>query len=135
MSGTATTPPQAAPPPGASSPGQPPIGSSPATGATQNLGMAAKGMQAVGALLNGMAMTIPLVGAGSPVGQALAKAMVDIGKHVQPGASSPQGENEFVKQMALRQQRMGSQQGAIASQQPRPPGAPPPTAAPPPVAA
>jgi len=85
-------------------------------------------MQAVGAILNGMAMVIPLVGAGSPVGQALAKAMADIGKHVQPGANTPQGDNEFVKQMAMRQQRMGSQQGAIASQapppQPMPPGAP-----------
>ena len=134
MSGAVTPPPSPSGPPGAvPSQGQPPIGSSPATGPTQNLGAAAKGMQAVGAILNGMAMIIPLVGAGTPVGQALAKAMVDIGKHVQPGAASPQGDNEFVKQMALRNQRMGSQQAAVASQMPPrqmpPPGGAPPAAA------
>jgi hypothetical protein len=112
------------PSPGGPPQGQPPIGSSPATGPSQNLGLAAKGMQAAGALLNAMAMVIPLVGAGSPIGQALAKAMVDIGKHVPPGTASPQGESEFVKQMALRQQQMGSQRAALASQQP-PPGAAP----------
>ena len=101
------------------------MGSTPATTATQNLGMAAKGMQAVSALLNGMAMVIPLVGAGSPIGQALAKAMVDVGKHVQPGSASPQGDNEFIKQMAMRQQQMGSQRGALGAPGGAGGGAPP----------
>ena len=105
------------------------MGATPATTATQNLGMAAKGMQAVSALLNGMAMIIPLVGAGTPVGQALAKAMVDIGKHVQPGTASPQGDNEFIKQMAMRQAQMGSQRGALGV--PGGAGGAPPGAAPP----
>lgn len=110
------------PPGGAPTQGQPPMGSSPATGPSQNLGMAAKGMQAVGAILNSMAIVIPLVGPGSPIGQALAKAVVDIGKHVAPGSSSPQGEQEFAKQLLLRQAQMGSQQTAMASQAPHPPG-------------
>ena len=97
-------------------PGQPPIGSSPATGPTQNNGFVAKGIQAAGAILNGMAMVIPLVGAHTPLGQAFAKAMVDIGKHIPPGASSPQGENDFLKQMALRQQQMGPQRAALGAQ-------------------
>lgn len=118
MSGSVSPPPQAqaAPQSGASPQGQPPIGSSPATGPTQNLGNAAKGVQAVSALLHGMAMIIPLVGPASPVGQALAKAMVDIGKHVQPGSGTPQGESEFIRQMAQRQTQMGTQHAAIASQ-------------------
>lgn len=84
-------------------------------------------MQAVGALLNGMAMVIPLVGAQTPLGQSLAKALTDIGKHVPPGTATQQGENNFMKQMAMRQQQMGPQKAAVAAQ-----GAPP---TPPPMAA
>lgn len=101
-------------------PGQPPIGSSPATGPTQNLGLAAKGIQAVGALMNGMAMVIPLVGAGSPLGQSLAKALTDIGKHVPPGAASPQGQQDFIRQMAMKQMQMGPQQAALGNAGGRP---------------
>jgi len=120
----------AAPPGGPPPPGQPPIGSSPATGPTQNLGHAAKGMQAVGALLNGMAMVIPLVGANTDIGQALAKALIDIGKHAPPGSSTPQGENNFMQSMMQRKMQMAPQQAAMGAQGPRPPmpgaGAPPP---------
>jgi hypothetical protein len=80
--------------------------------------LAAKGLQAVSALLNGMAMVIPLVGAHTPLGQEMAKAMVSIGKHVPPGAASPEGEKNFLAQMALRQQQMGPQKAAMASQMP-----------------
>ena len=130
----------AAAPPGSAGgphpPGQPPIGSSPATGPSQNLGMAAKGLQAAGALLNAMAMVIPLVGAGSPLGQALAKSMTDIGKHIPPGASSPQGEQQFAQQMLMKQRQMASQRAAVGSQMPGVgagapgAGAPPPSAPP-----
>lgn len=113
--------PPAAPPGSAGGPpppGQPPMGSSPATGPSQNLGMAAKGLQAAGALLNAMAMVIPLVGAGSPLGQALAKGMTDIGKHIPPGTSSPQGEQQFAQQMLMKQRQMASQRAAVGSQMP-----------------
>jgi hypothetical protein len=97
--------------------------------------LAAKGLQAVSALLNGMAMVIPLVGAHTPLGQEMAKAMVSIGKHVPPGAASPEGEKNFLAQMALKQQQMGPQKAAMASQMPAGPGvaaggAPPPPAMP-----
>jgi hypothetical protein len=120
--------------PGPAQPGQPPIGSSPATGPSQNLGFAAKGIQAVGALLNGMAMALPLVGAQTPLGQAIAKSMTDIGKHIPPGSTSPQGHEQFLKSMLMKQQQMGPQRAAVASQSPAPPP-PPGGATPPPMAA
>lgn len=141
MSGTVAP---AAPPtpgamPGGQPQGQPPIGSSPATGPSQNLGMAAKGMEATGALLNAMGMLIPMVGAGTPLGQSIAKAIGDIGKHIQPGAATPQGSKNFAQQMMLQQAQMGPHRAAIASQAPggapgggMPPGAGmPPGGAPP----
>jgi hypothetical protein len=93
----------------------------------------AQGIQAAGALLKGMAMVMAMVGPESPLGQALNKSITDVGKHIPPGASSPQGENNFVKQMALRQQQMAPHQAAAGAMQ-RPPGAPPPGGAPPPAA-
>ncbi len=109
------------------------MGSSPVTSPTQNLGAAAAGMQAASALVNAMAMLIPKVGAQTPLGQAFAKAITDIGKHLPPGSGSPQGESNFIKQMAMRQQQMGPQRAAMAQQAgapgpaiaPRPPGAGP----------
>lgn len=67
-------------------------------------------------MLQGMAMVIQMVGPASPLGQALAKAIGDIGKHIPPGSVSPQGTNDFVRQMAMRQRQMGSQQAALAAQ-------------------
>ena len=126
----------AAPPGGAPTPGQPPIGSSPATAPTQNLGHAAQGIQIVGMLLNGMAMAIAKVGASTPVGQALSKALVDIGKHVPPGSSTPQGEQNAMQAMMQKKMQMAPQMAAMGAQGPRPPmpGAPPGAGAPPPMA-
>jgi hypothetical protein len=79
----------------------------------------------VGVLLNGMAMIIPMVGPATPIGQAIAKALTDIGKHVPPGASSPQGEKNAMQQMMMRQQQMAPHKaamGAMGSAPPPPPG-------------
>lgn len=92
----------------------------------------AQGIQAAGALLKGMAMVMALVGPETPLGQSLNKAITDVGKHIPPGASSPQGETNFIKQMALRQQQMAPHQAAVAGAAPHP--MPPPGAAPPPAA-
>lgn len=111
------------------------MGSSPVTSPTQNLGSAAAGMQAASALVNAMAMLIPKVGAQTPLGQAFAKSITDIGKHLPPGSGTPQGESNFVKQMAMRQQQMGPQRAAMAQQAGGPPPAmsqPPPPPGPPP---
>lgn len=138
MSGSIPQQPGAAAPPGAGSPpqqGQPPIGSSPATGPTQNTGMQAKALQGVGVLLSGMASAIQALGPTSPIGQALTKAMMDIGKHVPPGSVTPEGEMNFIKQLAMKAQQMAPQRAAMASQGGPPPGAMPPPgagAAPPP---
>jgi len=128
------------PPPGAGAgPPQPPIGSSPATGPTQNLGNAAKANQAVGALLKGMALAMALAGPGTPLGQALNKSISDIGKHLPPGASSPQGEGNFEKEMVQRRMQMTPHLAALSAQGGggAPPGAPPPPpgGAPPPMPA
>lgn len=86
--------------------------------------MAAQGLQAAGALLNAMARLIPSVGPATPLGQAIAKAMVDIGKHVQPGSTTPQGEMNFAQRMVQNQQQMMPQRAAMAAMQPRPAPAP-----------
>ena len=119
------------PPPGsAAQPGQPPIGSSPATGPSQNLGRMAQGIQAAGALLKGMAMVMALVGPETPLGQSLNKAIADVGKNLPAGSHSPEGENNFIKQMALRQQQMAPHQAAAGTT--ARPSTPPAPAAPPP---
>jgi hypothetical protein len=129
MSGSMTPPPPAggATPPsaGAPSPGSPPIGSSPMTGPTQNLGKVAQGQKMVRALLDGMAMALAAVGVSTPLGQALSKALTDIGKHVPPDA----GPNDAMRQMAAKQAQMAPHQAAMAGAKPAMPPATPPMAA------
>ena len=93
----------------------------------------AQGIQAAGALLKGMAMVMAMVGPETPLGQSLNKAITDIGKNIPAGASSPAGEDNFIKQMALRQQQMAPHQAALAGAHPAP--QPPPGGAAPPMAA
>jgi hypothetical protein len=97
------------------------MGSSPATGPTQNQGLQAKGIQAAAALVNGMSMIIPIVGATSPIGQAIAKAMMDIGKHIPPGAVSPEAQENQLKQMMQKAQQMRPQMAAMQAQGAAPP--------------
>jgi NADP-dependent 3-hydroxy acid dehydrogenase YdfG len=86
--------------------------------------MQAKGIQAAAALVNGMSMIIPIVGATSPLGQAIAKSMMDIGKHIPPGAVSPEAQENQLKQMMQKAQQMRPQMAAMQGQgQPPPPGA------------
>jgi len=89
----------------------------------------AQAIQATGALLKGMAMIMAMAGPETPLGQSLNKAIADVGKHMPAGASSPEGENNFIKQMALRQQQMAPHQAALGAGAPPPPspgaGAPP----------
>lgn len=92
------------------------MGSSPVTSPTQNAGMQVRGIQAAGALLNAMAMVIPLVGANTELGQALAESIRKIGKHVQPGSATPSGQQNFLRAMALRQQQMGPALAAMRAQ-------------------
>lgn len=107
------------------------------TGPTQNVGHQAQGMQILSVLLDGMTLALTKIGAGTPAGQAVAKAIVDIGKHVPPGATSPQGATNAMRSMALRQTQMRPHMAAQGG--PPPPGGaapqPPPGGAAPPMAA
>lgn len=112
-------------PPGAGNPsGAPLIGSSPMTGPTQNLGEAAQGNQILQMLLEGMAMALLKFGPASPIGMSLNKAIMDLGKHVPPGAASPQGVSNALKAMALKKMQMQPQQSAMAAMSPGGPGGP-----------
>lgn len=108
------------------------MGSSPATGPTQNLGAEAQGVQAAAVIVDMLAHALPRVGASTPLGQALAKAMLDIGKHVPPGAGSPQAKQTQLQSLMMKQRQMAPQMAALQSQgmnaappPPSPPGAPP----------
>ena len=74
-------------------------------------------------LMEGMAMTLSLVGASSELGRALNKAMLDIGKHVPAGSGSPQGVSQAMKQMAMKHAQMAPHKAAMGAAAPG--GAPP----------
>lgn len=96
------------------------------TGPTQNLGSMAQGMKLAQALVDGMALLLPKVGASTPLGQAIAKAMIDIGKNL-PANPMP---NDGLKQMAMKSMQMAPHQAAMKAAAPAPGGgAPPPGAA------
>ena len=122
--------------PGAAGPatGQPPFGSSPATGPTVNKGHQAGGLQVVGIIVKLMEEAIPRVGASTEVGQDLLKALQAIAKHVPPGTVSPAGEKNQMEQMMMKQRQAGPQIAAMRAQQPgatpqQPPAPPTPPAA------
>lgn len=139
MSGSATlTPPGggATPSPGgaASAPGGapaspggaaggPPIGSSSATGPSQNLGATAQGNQIVSAILQLMAAAMTKVPPGSEQAKALSEAHYRLGKTVEPGAASPAGVSNAMKNAMMQRQRMAPQMGAMATQAGAPGGA------------
>lgn len=125
--------PSPSPPPGAGGGAQSPIGSSTATGPSQNLGTTAQGNQIVAALLQLMAAALTKLPPGTPLAKAVSKAHFEIGKEMEPGAASPAGASNAMKNMALQHGRMQPQTGALATQTG---GAPPPVIPPkPPIAA
>lgn len=114
---------QAAPPnpaaqPGAApgqSQGQPPFGSSPATGPTQNKGHEVAGMKKIGLILDAIAETVPLVGAASEAGQALTEAMRKLAKFVPPGAVSPADKMNATRATMMKQQQQGAMMKQLQS--------------------
>jgi hypothetical protein len=142
VSASLTPPPGGSPSPGGPTPGtpppgggaQPPIGSSTATGPSQNLGATAQGNQIVTALVQLMAAALTKLPPGTPLAKAVSKAHFEISKEIEPGTASPAGVSNAMKTMALQQNRMRPQIGAQATQTGAPGGAvAPPT--PPPAAA
>lgn len=118
-------PPPGAPPPGG---GAAPIGSSSATGPTQNLGATAQANQILGLLLQNMAMALTKLPPGTPAQIEVSKAFHAISSKLEPGSASPAGINNAQRTMALQAQRMGPQQGALHTQTGAPAGAAPPAA-------
>jgi hypothetical protein len=75
-------------------------------------------------LLQMMAMALTKLPPGTPMQVEVSKAFHAISSKLEPGSTSPAGVSNAQKTMAMQQQRMAPQQGAIRTQT----GAPPPAA-------
>ena len=108
----------AQPAPGA---GQPPAGSSPATGPTQNMGYQAAGMAKLALVVKGLESILPMFGAGSEPGQDILESIKRLSKHVPPGAVTPAAQNNAMQSMMLKQAQaapMMAAQRAVPQQAP-----------------
>jgi hypothetical protein len=88
-------------------PQQPPFGSNPAAGSTPNSGYRAAGLQKLGVLIDGLATLIPMLGATSDEGKDVIDAVRKLGKHIQPGATSPAQQKSTLEQMLMKSQQNG----------------------------
>lgn len=66
-----------------------------------------------------MGETLPLVGAATEPGQALADGIRKLAKFVPPGAVGLAGQNNAMQQMMLKQQQAGPQMAAMRAQAPQ----------------
>lgn len=110
-------------------PQQPPFGQAATPQPTPNRGYEAAGLQRLGLVVQELQKLIPLVNAGSDVGQAVLKAVTSLSKFVPPGSVTPAAQNQQIERMAqgnqqsnqqmqmLAAQRAAQQQGAAAQQQ------------------
>ena len=115
--------------------GQPPVGSSPATGPVPNKGLEAAGMAKLGLVIRMLESIVPQLGAGTEAGKDVLKALTSLSKHVPPGAVSPGVEQTSLMKLmtdqrqqqpqiaAMRAAMAGNSQtpGAGASPPPEPP--------------
>jgi hypothetical protein len=63
------------------------------------------------------------VGAASPMGKDIAKAIYDLNKHVPAGAVSPAAENNQLEALRMRQMQMAPQMAALRAMSGGPGGA------------
>lgn len=103
--------------------GQPPSGSSPATGPTPNLGYQAVGMAKLALVVKQLESLLPAFGAGSEPGQDVLESIKRLSKHIPPGSVSPATEQSTMQQMMLKSQQMSPLLAAQAMNKPQ--GAPP----------
>ena len=143
MSGSLTPPVPGAPPPSpggmpqpgaGTQPGQPPFGSSPVSAPTPNRGLQAAGLAQIVWAVRLLEKALPQIGAGTPPGKDILKAISSLTKHVPAGAASPgmeqtalQGLMQQSKQEAPQLQAMRAAGGPSA---PGTPGGPPASPAP-----
>jgi hypothetical protein len=112
-------------PAGAAQPGQPPIGSSPATQPVPNRGLEAAGVAKLGVAVRLLEQIVPLLGAGSEAGRDVLQALTKLSKHVQSGSNSSVEQQALAEQM-MKARQMGPQIAAMRAAQPSMPGGPTP---------
>ena len=100
--------------------GQPPTGSSPATGPTQNVGYQAAGMAKLALVVKGLEAILPMFGASSEPGQDILEAIKRLAKHIPPGSVGQTAQNNTAQNMALKQQQMAPMMAAQAANRPQP---------------
>ena len=112
--------------------GQPPVGSSPATGPVPNKGLEAAGLAKLGLIVRLLESLIPALGSGTEAGKDVLKALTSLSKHVPPGAVSPGIENSALmnlsQQQRQQQPQIAAMRAAMAQQNPgagAPPASPP----------
>ncbi len=108
---------------------QPPFGTSPATGPTENRGMEMAGLQQLGVVIKALERILPLVGAASDSGKDVLKALNSLSKHVPAGSVTPAAEQNQLQQAQIRSVQAGQQAAQLRQQQAQPGGAAPPQAA------
>ena len=113
--------------------GQPPVGSSPATGPVPNKGQEAAGLAKLGLVLKMLESMVPQLGAATEAGKDVLKALTSLSKHVPPGAVSPGVEQTALQKLMANQRQQGPQVAAMrqAMAQPNQGGGTPPPPQPP----
>lgn len=98
------------------SPGQPPVGSSPATSPVPNKGLEAAGLAKLGLVVRQLEQLVPLLGVGTEAGKDVIKALTSLSKHVQPGAVSPGAEQTGLQNMLMKLRQQGPQLAQMRQQ-------------------
>ena len=93
--------------------GQPPAGSSPATGPVPNKGLEAAGMAKLGLIVRLLESVVPQLGVASEDGKDVLKALTSLSKHVPPGAVSPGVEQTALQKMMINQKQQTPQIAAM----------------------
>ena len=98
-------------------PGQPPIGSSPATQPVPNRGQEAAGLAKLGVAIRVLESILPMVGSGSEVGKDVLKALNSLSKHVPVGSQSSGIDTSALQEMLMKARQMQPQIAAMRAAQ------------------
>lgn len=113
--------------PDTATPGQPPIGSSPATQPVANRGLQAAGLATLSVVVRLLTeKVLPSLGATSEAGRDVLKALTSLSKHVTPGSVSTGVEQTALTALQNASRQAAPQIAAMRAAQPAAGGAPPP---------
>lgn len=103
------------------------MGATPATTPSPNLGYEAAGKQRLAVAVRQLEQLLPLMGAGSPEGADVLKALNILAKHVQPGDVTPAAERNALANLQMKNLQQGQQMAQLRQGGQAPPagGAPP----------